>query len=139
MIKQSKPLQTRYDITHIYDRYYIRTHVYMFLFSVKKRVFELLRVWPWRWPRGGSPYMIFIGPVFHYTIKTYLRRVWHCGYEWVEKKCVGLQRTWVRKRTVQAYLFKVLKWSISPVFNNSFLQMWSFSPCIGFLSGMRRT
>ncbi len=36
MIKQSKPLQTRYDTTHIYDRYYIRTHVYVFLFSVKK-------------------------------------------------------------------------------------------------------
>ncbi len=27
MIKQSKPLQTRYDTTYIYDRYYIRTHV----------------------------------------------------------------------------------------------------------------
>ncbi len=40
----SYSLQTRYDMTYIYDRYYIRTHVYMFLFSVKKRVFELLRV-----------------------------------------------------------------------------------------------
>ncbi len=36
MIKQSNPLQTRYDTTHIYDRYYIRTHVNAFLFSVKK-------------------------------------------------------------------------------------------------------
>ncbi len=38
MIKQNKPLQTRYDMIYIYiyDRYYIRTHVYMFLFSVKK-------------------------------------------------------------------------------------------------------
>ncbi len=36
MIKQSKPLQTRYDTTYIYDRYYIRTHIYVFLFSVKK-------------------------------------------------------------------------------------------------------
>ncbi len=44
MIKQSKPLQTRYDTTYIYDGYYIRTHVYVFLFSVKKRVFELSRV-----------------------------------------------------------------------------------------------
>ncbi len=35
MIKQSKPLQTRNDMTYIYDRYYIRTHVYMLLFSVK--------------------------------------------------------------------------------------------------------
>ncbi len=42
--KPSKPLQTRYDTTHIYDRHYIRTHVYVFLFSVKKRVFELSRV-----------------------------------------------------------------------------------------------
>ncbi len=25
--------------------------------------------------------MVFIGPVFHYTIKTYLKRVGHCGYE----------------------------------------------------------
>ncbi len=36
MIKQSKPLQTRYNMTYICDRYYIRTHVYMLLFSVKK-------------------------------------------------------------------------------------------------------
>ncbi len=35
-IKQSKSLQTRYDRTYIYDIYYIRTHVYVFLFSVKK-------------------------------------------------------------------------------------------------------
>ncbi len=45
MIKQSKPLQTRYYKTYIYDRYYIRTHVYLFLFSVIKRVFELSRVY----------------------------------------------------------------------------------------------
>ncbi len=36
-IKQSKPLQTRYNRTYIYDRYNIRTHVYLLLFSVKKR------------------------------------------------------------------------------------------------------
>ncbi len=41
MIKQSKPLQTRHDTTYLYDRYYIRTHVFVFLFSVKKRVFDL--------------------------------------------------------------------------------------------------
>ncbi len=35
MIKQSKSLQTRFDTTYVYDRYYIRTHVYVFLFSVK--------------------------------------------------------------------------------------------------------
>ncbi len=38
MIKQTKPLQTRYDVTYIYDRYDIRTHVYVFLFNVKKQV-----------------------------------------------------------------------------------------------------
>ncbi len=37
MIKQSKPLQTRYDTASIYDRYYIRTHVYVFLLGVKKK------------------------------------------------------------------------------------------------------
>ncbi len=35
MIKQSKSPQTRYDTTYIYDRYYIRKHVHVFLFSVK--------------------------------------------------------------------------------------------------------
>ncbi len=40
MIKQSKSLQTTYNTTHIYDKYYIRTHVYVFLFSMKKT-----RVW----------------------------------------------------------------------------------------------
>ncbi len=45
MIKQSKPLQdmfSRYDRTYIYDRYCKRTHVYVFLFSVKKREFDLM-------------------------------------------------------------------------------------------------
>ncbi len=36
MIKQSKVLQTRYDTTSIYDKYFVRTHVYLLLFSVKK-------------------------------------------------------------------------------------------------------
>ncbi len=86
MIKQNKSLQTTYDTTHKYDRYYIRTHVNVFLFSVKKRVFELSRVWPWRWPRGGTPYMVFFGPVFHYTNKNCLKRVGHVGFEWVENE-----------------------------------------------------
>ncbi len=102
MIKQSKPLQKRYDTTYMCARYYIRTHVYVFLFSVKKRVFEISRVWPWRWTRGGTPHMVFIGPIFHNTIKTCLRRVGHCGYEWVEK--VSLQRTWASQRTVYKYV-----------------------------------
>ncbi len=29
---------TRYDTTYIYDRYYIRTHVYVFVFSVRKKL-----------------------------------------------------------------------------------------------------
>ncbi len=61
-------------------------HVYVFLFRGEKRVFELSWVWPWRWPRGGTPYMVFIDPVFHNTIKTCLKRVGHFGYEWVEKE-----------------------------------------------------
>ncbi len=44
MIKQGNPLQTRYDRAYICGRCYIRTHVYVFLFSVEKRVFELSRV-----------------------------------------------------------------------------------------------
>ncbi len=84
--KTKQTLQIRYDKTYIYDKYYKRAHVYMLLFSEKKRVFELSRVWPWRWPRGGTPYMGFIGPVFHYTNKTCLKREGHCGYEREEKE-----------------------------------------------------
>ncbi len=86
MVKHSEPLQARYDRTYIYDRYYIRTHVHLFLFSVKKRVFELSRVWPWRRPCGGTPYVVFIGPFFHYTNKTCLKTGGHGGYEWMEKE-----------------------------------------------------
>ncbi len=35
MIKQRKPLQTRYETPYIYDRYYINTHINVFLFGVK--------------------------------------------------------------------------------------------------------
>ncbi len=35
---------------------------------------------------GATPYMVFIGSVFHDTIKTCLKRVGHCGFEWVEKE-----------------------------------------------------
>ncbi len=52
----------------------------------KKRVFELSRVWPWRWPRGGTPYMVFIVAVLHNTIKACLKRVGYGGYEWVENE-----------------------------------------------------
>ncbi len=52
----------------------------------KKRVFELSRVWPWRWPRGGTPDMVFIGPVFHNTIKNCLKRIGNGRYEWEEKE-----------------------------------------------------
>ncbi len=52
----------------------------------KKRVFELPRVWPWRWPRVGNPFMVFIGFVFHNIIKTCLKREGHGGYEQVKKE-----------------------------------------------------
>ncbi len=58
MIKQSKPLQTRYDMTYIYDRYYIRKHVYIFLFCVKKTRVGIiasltLKVTSWGYPIHG--------------------------------------------------------------------------------------
>ncbi len=34
----------------------------------------------------GTPYVVFNGPAFHYTNKTCLKTVGHCGYEWVEKE-----------------------------------------------------
>ncbi len=52
----------------------------------KKRVFEFSQGWPWRWPCGGTPYMVFIGPIVHNTTKTCLMKVGHGGYEWVEKE-----------------------------------------------------
>ncbi len=68
-------------MTCIYDKYYIRTHVYVFLFSVKNtclnyREFDLEGDLV-----GVAPYMVFIGPVFHYTITACLKTVGHCGYE----------------------------------------------------------
>ncbi len=101
MIKQSKPLQTRYDMTYIYDRYYIRTHVYMFLFNVKKKTclnyceFDLegdLVGVPHTWNLSAQPFITLIKLVWReYDIVAM--------NEW-KKKCVGLQRTWVSKRTV---------------------------------------
>ncbi len=58
----------------------------MFRFSVKKRGFELSRVWSWIWPRGGTLNIDFIGPVFHYTTKTCLKKVGNCAYELEEKE-----------------------------------------------------
>ncbi len=77
MKKQSESRQTRYDTTYINDSYY----VYVFLFSVKKRVLELSRVWPWRWPCEGTPCVVFIRPIFHNTIETCLKRIGHGGCE----------------------------------------------------------
>ncbi len=70
---------------YIYDRYYIRTHAYAFLFSVKNaclnyREFDLEGDLA-----GGTPCMVFIGPALHYTNKTCLKRVKHGGYECEEK------------------------------------------------------
>ncbi len=35
---------------------------------------------------GGTPYMVFIGPAFHYINKNCLKTEGHCDYEWVEKE-----------------------------------------------------
>ncbi len=65
MIKQSKPLQTRYDTTYMYDRYYIRTHVYVFLFNVKKnacfnyREFDLVGV-PHTWCFSAQSFITLV-------------------------------------------------------------------------------
>ncbi len=56
MIKQSKPLQTRYDTTYIYDRYYIRAHVYVLLFSVKKKACLNYREFDLEGDRVGVPH-----------------------------------------------------------------------------------
>ncbi len=34
----------------------------------------------------GTPYIVFIGPVFHNTVKTCLKIVGYGGREWVEKE-----------------------------------------------------
>ncbi len=61
--------------------------MYMCSFLVrKKHLFELSHVWPWRWACWGTQYVVFMGPVFHNTSKTCLKRVGHCGPEWVEKE-----------------------------------------------------
>ncbi len=116
MIKQSKPLQTRYDTTYIYDRYYVRTHVYVFLLSVKKtRVWIIasltLKVILWGYPIHG-----FLSAQSFIRL---VKLVWReydivVMNEW-KKKCVGLQRTWVSKRTV--YLIRILFiWSVLFIF-----------------------
>ncbi len=35
---------------------------------------------------GGTPYMLFNGPAFHYTNKTCLKTLGRVGYEWAEKE-----------------------------------------------------
>ncbi len=60
MIKQGKALPTRYNRTYIYDRYYIRTHVYVFLFSVQKRVFELSRAFDLEGDLVGVPHTWYL-------------------------------------------------------------------------------
>ncbi len=77
MIKQSKPLQTSYDRTYIYDRYCIRTHVYVFLFRVKSaclnyREFDL---------DGDLVVVPHTRHISAQSIKTCLKAVRYCGYE----------------------------------------------------------
>ncbi len=77
MIKQSKFLQTRYDTTYIYDRYYI--------FLVWKNAGLNYREIDLEGYLVGV-YMVFIDPVFHNTSKTCLKRIAQSGNEWVEKE-----------------------------------------------------
>ncbi len=100
MIKQSKPLQTGYDTTYIYDRYYIRTHVYVFLFSVKNACLNY-REFDFKGDLVGVPHTWYL------SVQSFIRLlklVWReydivAMNEW-KKNCVGFQRTWVSKRTV---------------------------------------
>ncbi len=80
MIKQSKSLQTRHDVTYINDRYYTRTHVYVFLFMGKNACLNYRELGV-EGDLVGCPIHGILGLVFHNTIKTYLKRVGHGGYE----------------------------------------------------------
>ncbi len=101
MIKQSKLLQTIYDTTCIYDRYYKRTHVYVFLFSVKKNACLNYREFDLEGDLVGVPHTWYL---LAQSFITLLKIVWReqdmVALNEGKKKCVGLQRTWVSKRTV---------------------------------------
>ncbi len=101
MVKQSNPLQTRYDRTYVYDRYYIRTHIYVFLFSVKKTRVWVIASLTLKVTLGGVPHTWYLSAQSFITL---LKLVWRekdmvAMNEW-KKKYVGLQWTWVSKRTV---------------------------------------
>ncbi len=63
------------DTTYIYDRYYIRTHVYVLLFSVKKNACLNYREFDLDVDLIGVPQTWYI------SIKTFLKRVGHGGDE----------------------------------------------------------
>ncbi len=100
MIKQSKPLQTRYGTTYIYDRYYIRTHVYVFLFSVENACLNY-REFDLEGDLVGVPRSWYISAQSFISLLKFVWREYDivAMNEW-KKKCVGLQWTWVSKRTV---------------------------------------
>ncbi len=82
MIKQSKPLQTRYDRAYIYDRYYIRTHVYVFLFSVKTNACLNYREFDLKGDLVGVLHAWYLSAQSFITLlKLCLKRVGHCGSE----------------------------------------------------------
>ncbi len=70
-----------YIYIYIYDKYYIKTHVVVFLFSVKNACLNYREFGLEGYLVGGTPYVLFIGPIFHNTIETCLKRVGHGGYE----------------------------------------------------------
>ncbi len=67
---------------YIRQIFHVRTHVYAFLFSVKKNACSNYREFDLEGDLvGGSQYMVFIGPAFQNTTNTCLKRVGHGGDE----------------------------------------------------------
>ncbi len=67
----------------------------------KKRVFELSWVSLWRWPRGVVPHTWYLSAQsFIRLLKLVCRENDIVAMNEWKKNCVGLQRTWVSKRTV---------------------------------------
>ncbi len=59
VINQNKPLQARYDTTHICGKYYLRTHVYVYLFNVKKACLNY-REFDLEGDLGGLPHIWYL-------------------------------------------------------------------------------
>ncbi len=95
MIKQSKPLLTRYNRIYIYitDIYYIRTNVYVFLFSVQNACLNY-REFSLEGDLVGVPHTWHLTAQSFLTLFKLVRRQYYIAAinEW-KKKCAGLQWT----------------------------------------------